>query len=319
MKIKLISLSVLFILFLLPQVSLADFIEDFENHDFKSRGWYDNTNPVLTSDESAPNSTTSVKFHFPSGAKNTINGSAMRKKFPKSNSVYVRYYVKYSNNWQGSNRDYHPHEFYILTNKDATWSGLANTHLTAYIEQNDLHPKLVIQDSQNIDTNNIGVDLVNKTEKRSVAGCNGDSAGHGSGDCYSVGDRNYRNGKAWISNDSIIVPGEWHKIEVVFKLNSIVNGKGKANGVMRYWLDGKLVINHNDVMFRTGQHPDMKFNQFIIAPWIGDGSPIDQTFWVDNLILSTNIPKRKQINQLSPPTLLLLESDNPRTEQKFDK
>ena len=31
----------------------------------------------------------------------------------------------------------------------------------------------------------------------------------------------------------------------------------------------------------------MKFNQFVIAPFIGDGSPIDQTFWIDNLTVAT--------------------------------
>jgi len=40
------------------------------------------------------------------------------------------------------------------------------------------------------------------------------------------------------------------------------------------------------VLMRTAQHADMKFNQFIIAPWIGDGSPIDQTFWLDDLVVA---------------------------------
>jgi len=32
----------------------------------------------------------------------------------------------------------------------------------------------------------------------------------------------------------------------------------------------------------------MRFNQFIIAPYIGDGSPVDQTMWVDNLTVATS-------------------------------
>jgi hypothetical protein len=40
----------------------------------------------------------------------------------------------------------------------------------------------------------------------------------------------------------------------------------------------------------------MKFNQFLIGPYIGVGSPVDQTFWVDNLIIATSIPE-----DLSPP------------------
>jgi len=31
----------------------------------------------------------------------------------------------------------------------------------------------------------------------------------------------------------------------------------------------------------------MQFNQFIIAPWIGVGSPVAQTMWVDDLTVAT--------------------------------
>src|SRR5256712_173219 len=40
-------------------------------------------------------------------------------------------------------------------------------------------------------------------------------------------------------------------------------------------------------MLRTGAHPNMKFKQLIVAPYIGDGSPVDQTMWVDNLTVGT--------------------------------
>jgi len=56
--------------------------------------------------------------------------------------------------------------------------------------------------------------------------------------------------------------------------------------LLKYWLDDKLIIDHTNVLMRTAQHADMKFNQFIIAPWIGDGSPIDQTFWLDDLVVA---------------------------------
>jgi hypothetical protein len=40
-------------------------------------------------------------------------------------------------------------------------------------------------------------------------------------------------------------------------------------------------------MFRTGAHANMQLNQLVIGPYIGDGSPVDQYFWVDNLRLAT--------------------------------
>jgi len=74
---------------------------------------------------------------------------------------------------------------------------------------------------------------------------------------------------------------------------------------LQYWYDGVLVINHTNVLLRTGQYPGMMFNQFAIAPWIGVGSPVDQTFWVDDLTVST----ARSVDTLapSPPTNLLAQ------------
>jgi hypothetical protein len=56
---------------------------------------------------------------------------------------------------------------------------------------------------------------------------------------------------------------------------------------MQYWFNGTLIIDRHDIMFRTGAHPTLQFNQFLIAPYMGDGSPVDQTFFVDNLRVAT--------------------------------
>lgn len=266
------------------------FTESFDSSSLSSRGWYDNTNLSITSQEAAPGSQGAVEFHFPVGATQPTSGGSIRHKFTDTDAVYMSYWVKYSSNWVGSGKTYHPHEIMLLTNKDGDWGNLAYTHLTTYIEQNALHPRIAIQDGQNIDLANLNANLVGVTEARSVAGCNGDSDGYGNGSCYDAGGGTYWNGKEWQPSGVNISAGSWHKVEAYVKLNSIVNGKGVTDGIMRYWLDGQQVMNYTDVMFRTGQNPDMKFNQFVIAPWIGDGSPIDQTFWMDDLTVATAPP-----------------------------
>jgi len=282
------------------------FEETFEDTNLAGRGWYDNTSPILTTTEGFSGSARSLEFRFAPGATAPVNGGAMRKKFAASDSVYLRYYVKYSNNWVGSQKSYHPHEFMFMTNKDSDWSGMAYTYLTAYVEENALKPRLAIQDGRNVDLSNLNVNLVNTTENRSVAGCNGDSDGYGNGDCYAAGSGQYWNDKHWFVDNATISPGNWHKVEAFFKLNSIAGGIGVANGVMQYWLDDQLLIDHDNVMFRTAQHADMLFNQFIIAPWIGDGSPVDQTFWVDDLYLATAPPTGSAIMPPTPPSNLRL-------------
>ena len=288
------------------------FQENFDDGNFSSRGWYDNATPILSSVEHVANSTKSVQFHFAKGAVTPDNAATtMRKKFQETDSVYISYYVKYSTGWQGSNVAYHPHEVYLLTNKDSDWSGLSYTHLTAYIEQNEGKPQIGIQDGMNIDLGAIGKDLTGVTEKRAVAGCNGDSDGYGAGECYANGSV-FWNGKWWRAgmpffSDTVGVyyKNDWHLIETYIKLNSIANGKAAKDGIIQYWFDGKPVLDYTNVVIRTGLYPDMKFNQLLIGPYIGVGSPVDQTFWVDNLIVATD---RTAAAQVSPPQNLRIIS-----------
>jgi hypothetical protein len=295
------------------------FEELFEDTNFSDRGWYDNTALILSEKEHIPGSKSSAEFHFKKGAKTPDSGSAIRHKFPETESVYVSFYVKYSENWEGSNKPYHPHEIYLLTNKDGDWAGPAYSHLTAYIEQNEGEPKLAIQDGKNIDEANINVDLTDKTENRAVAGCNGNTDGTGKTTCYRAGSVHW-NGKSWKAGAVLFSdePGrscksDWHFVEAFFKLNSIQDGEGIPDGVVKYWFDGKLIINHENILLRTGLHPEMKFNQFLLGPYIGDGSPVEQTMWVDNLTLANQKPTQhakrfpKRSETLKSPTGLTIK------------
>lgn len=295
------------------KAATALFQENFEDGNFSARGWYDNTTPKLSSVEHVPNSAKSLEFHFAKGAITPDNaGFSMRKKFQETDSLYVSYYVKHSASWIGSGVAYHPHMFYFLTNKETDWAAPAYTHLTLYLEDLAGKPQILIQDGVNVDRSNIGKDLTSITENRAVAGCNGDSDGYGKGDCYANGSE-YWNGKVmWRSSSDLFssvqgpfYKGDWHLVEVYVKMNSIINGKAAKNGVVQYWFDGNQIVNNTNMVFRTGQYPDMKFNQILIGPYIGVGSPVDQTFWVDNLIIATD---RTNTEQLSPPQNLRITS-----------
>jgi len=300
-------------LFFLPSINFSAtlFQENFEDTNFASRGWYDSTNLKLsTTERYAGNS--SVEYHFlPSATTPEISGGAIRHLFTPTDEVYVSYWVKYSANYTGSNRSYHPHEFLLLTTENSNYAGPAYTHLTAYIEQNEGTPLLGIQDGQNIDLARINQDLTNITENRAVAGCNGTlNDGYTIFDCYPVGGGIYWNGKVWKANNIYFqdtlgpyYKNNWHHIEAYFKLNSIANGKGAADGIIRYWYDGQLIIERTNIIMRTAQYPNMKFNQFLIAPWIGDGSPVDQTMWVDDLTVGTSRPTGDNTPPSAPSSL----------------
>src|SRR2546428_678693 len=84
--------------------------------------------------------------------------------------------------------------------------------------------------------------------------------------------------------------GDWNHVEVYLQLNSVVGGIGVADGVMQYWFNGALVLDRHDILFRTGARPNIQFHQFLTAPYIGDGSPVDQYMWIDDLTVANGRP-----------------------------
>jgi len=288
----------------------ALFQEDFDDRNFTSRGWYDaqGSGGAISTAEHIPSSTASFECHFLQGRTGCSGGSPMRHLFTATNQVYISYWVKHSSDWVGSGTTYHPHLIYLLTNLNGAYSGLAYTYLTAYVEENQGYPVLSLQDGQNIDETKIGVNLIGVTESRSVAGCNGTQSGIGqtSVDCYINGAVHW-NGLVWkgptAAHFDPIQKSAWHFVESYFQMNTILNGIGQPDGIVRQWYDGQLVLDHRNVIIRTGRHPTMQFNQFILAPYIGPGSPADQTIWYDSLYVATSRPTSTTLMP-SPPTNL---------------
>jgi uncharacterized protein YjdB len=274
------------------------FQENFEDANLASRGWYDNTGAVLSITEHIAGSNSSAQYRFLAGATTPTSGSAQRHKFTPTSSFYVSYYVKYSTNWVGSNQTYHPHEFYAMSNLDGDWDGPSNAYMTIYLEQNYQNggkPAMYIQDNKSINTTSGSLpnNLVGVTENRSTSGCNGISESAWSVvSCF--------NAPPWYNAKGMIGPvvfqpnpgtgykSNWNFVEAYYQLNTIVNGIGQADGVLQYWFNGALIIDRHDVMYRTGAHPTLQFSQFLIAPYIGDGSPVDQSMFIDNLTVATS-------------------------------
>jgi uncharacterized protein YjdB len=273
------------------------FQENFEDANLSSRGWYDNTSIQLSSVEHIAGSNSSAQYHFLSGATSPTSGGAQRHKFTPSNSFYVSFYVKYSTNWIGSGKLYHPHEFYVLSTLDGDYDGPSENFLDVYVEQNYQNggkPRLAIQDNKSVNYGHgpLPNNLIAVTEDRSVGGCNGVVETNISSECFDFG-------TYWYNDKQLLGPvvfqpnpgpgykNDWNFVEAYFQLNTIVNGVGQANGVAQYWFNGTLIIDRHDILFRTGAHPTLQFTQFLIAPYIGDGSPADQSMFIDNLRLAT--------------------------------
>lgn len=274
------------------------FSESFDDNLLANRGWYDLSSPTLSTTEKH-SGTAALEARWTSGAQSSTAG-AMRKLFTPTSTLYVSYWVKYSTNYVGSGQLYHPHEFSARSSLDGDWDAPTFSYLNAYIEQNYQNggiPRLIIQDDRMIDITRIMVDLTGVTENRSVAGCNGNTDGTGSISCYQVGPTEWNNFKEWDAPTVAFRPtagpdykSDWNHVEVYFQLNTIVGGIGQTNGIVRYWLNGNLKIELTNVLFRTGANPTLQFKQFFFGPYIGDGSPVAQTMWVDDLVVGTAKP-----------------------------
>jgi uncharacterized protein YjdB len=276
------------------------FQEPFADAAVASRGWYDNTAPIVTTAQHLPGSTSALEMHFLAGATTPVAGGAMRHLFPATPTLYVSYWVKYSSNWVGSGHLYHPHEFLVMSDQDGDWDGLSNGWLVAYIEhtyQNGGIPRLALQDNKAINTSYGAppISLTAITENRSTGGCNGVVEPNVVTACYNAppwyNDKEFQASQAWFQPAAGPgYKGDWNHVEVYLQLNSIVSGLGQSDGVMQHWFNGTLTIDRHDVLYRTAARPTIQFHQFVIAPYIGDGSPVDQYMWVGDLTVVTSKP-----------------------------
>ncbi|MHB8873628.1 MAG: hypothetical protein ACYC8T_08070 [Myxococcaceae bacterium] len=284
-----------------PGGGVTLFTEHFEDTSFAGRGWYDGTGATLSTTEHVAGSTRSFECRYAVGATGCSGGTPARHKFAPSQTAYLSLWLKFSPNWVGSGRAYHPHLFHFTTSEDGDWVGPATSHLTTYTEMVGGRPLLALQDSLNVDpacvlrNNDTFVGCGGNfatwpfTEARSAMACNGLQGDVDGRDCFSTGTNTWYSARMWRAPAVSFTDADWHFVEAYFALNSIQGGVGVPDGEIRYWQDGKLLIGSDRILFRTGALPNMRFNQFLMLPYIGDGSPA-QSFWVDELTVATAPP-----------------------------
>lgn len=273
----------------------AVFGEDFQDGNFATRGWYDNTtHGTIVSGGQTGNC---LQWAWTEGENQPTNGGALRRAFTPTDSLYVSFYVKFGTGWQGSQQTYHPHIITIPSDLDDPYAALANNYLNTYIEflsdvgsPYAVRPSLALQDSLRVNSS-LGtppLDLSAVTENRSVTHCNTPAPEGGVGICYNTPP--WYSANLWPDSTPSISINEWHLVETYFKMNDVVGGVGLNNGVMQQWVDGTQIVNRGNILYRTGQDPTKKWAQFVLSPWIGDGSPITQTMWIDELVVATDAP-----------------------------
>jgi hypothetical protein len=281
--------------------------EPFADTALGSRGWYDNTAVAIDTSQHLAGGQASLLAHFLPGAAQPTWGGGFRHLMSPTGTLYVSFWIKHSASWVGSEQTSHPHLMFVLSTADVTklgiYSGLAANYLDIGIEENypsstagGSYGRVVTQDALNINTalGAVPDNLVGTTESRDVSGCNGtpDSVPTF---CYAdTGTPSGYNDTKLIQCPSLTFTDAsktgWHQVEVYLAMNSITSGKANFDGIVRYWLDGVLQMEHTNVQFRTGANATMQWQEFAVGPYIGVGSPVDQSLWVASLVVATAHP-----------------------------
>jgi hypothetical protein len=241
-----------------PRAGDVIFSEGFEDNQLLQRGWYDgdkfrivNAGPLAGKG--------CIEYHWAQGGTTPDTSSGIRRLFEPTETVYLRAYIKLSKNWGWTGRAYHPHLMHFMTTENEKWHGPAASHLTVYFEPQEGKLRLAAQDIQNKDAPH------GLTQGPLKGGYNAQT---------------FDSAKALFTDDA------WHCVEAQYTLNSLDTKADKpvADGVVRGWFDGELVIDRTDVILRSTDFPKMKFNQFLLTPYFGPGLlPHEQTLWIDEL------------------------------------
>lgn len=274
--------------------------EGFEDANFSTRGWFDGV-PTSGIIDSGGQNGNCAKFTFATSNQTATNMQTIRHNFSDTSKIYMKVYVKPALDWVGSGQASHPHVFFFLSNEDTAlsqYSALNHTYLTGYVEwgneTNGLTPKFILQDGKNINTGygTPPIDISASTENRAISGCNGYLATQSSGDystCYQSAGV-WQNGSVWLANTDL-TRDQWNLIEVYMEFNSTPSSTATADGKGYMWLNSTLVAEYNNLVFRTGVYPSLAFDQIILSPYIGVGSPVNQTFYIDELYVYDNLAR----------------------------
>lgn len=264
------------------------FSESFEDNNWSTRGWYDGTDSVGV--QSGGHIGNALRWSWSSGASQPTGFSTIRNSFAQTDELFIEYYIKFDSGWRGSGLNYHPHMIHLLSTDDGIWQGLSRTNNSIYLEAitdtgspYNIVPTIATQDYLRTNTS-FGMppnNLVAITETRSAYHCNTPASLSGAtGVCYNDGGGWY-SANMWDSPEIIIDRDQWTKVEAYFRKNTFGGGVANFDGLMRMWINDELAIDANTVLYAANAYSGTRWDKIVLAPWIGDGSPIDQSMWLD--------------------------------------
>lgn len=99
---------------------------------------------------------------------------------------------------------------------------------------------------------------------------------------------------------------QWHALEAYAKMNSITNGRGNNDGVLRGWVNGKLAFEKTDLRFRDVERLKIEkiwFDIYVGGTWT---APQAMNVYFDNLVIARNYIGPLGVERVDTPANLRL-------------
>lgn len=89
-------------------------------------------------------------------------------------------------------------------------------------------------------------------------------------------------------NLGVLARERWYSLEHFIKMNT----PGKADGVIRGWVDGKLAYEQTNTIFRLPGHQNLHVRTAWVDVYKGGmlGNRSDSDIWLDQMVLAKDTP-----------------------------
>jgi hypothetical protein len=274
-----------------PGTQTIYWTEPFTNTSFAARGWYGVSGAGAGIDAGAghwtwDNGDFEPNEGYPSNR--LLDSNTIPEMTLTTPTIYASFSFKVGTNW--SNTD--PHYLNFLTNSDSNpeFNGGSPSTLDIICQTIGLKARAYCTDEDRIVTgtilgdsyphNNATPTLIGTTQPCAAMGGNGFQTGVTSA-FYAAGS----NAHNFDSAANVFTPNTFHTVEFYLKMNSFSGGAPVADGVIKYWVDGNLVVNMTSVVLRTPGYENQEFGRVMLIPFLQPASGA-QEMWMDTLLIA---------------------------------
>ncbi|MFC7115137.1 polysaccharide lyase [Natronoarchaeum sp. GCM10025703] len=89
--------------------------------------------------------------------------------------------------------------------------------------------------------------------------------------------------------------GEWHRIDQFVQMNTL----GNHDGILRGWVNGKLALDRDGLLFRGAEAEDIRIEEFVNTVYFGGQwpSPVDNAMYFGDLEIRTGPPESSSLDK----------------------